>query len=67
MNNIGETRQSNNINKNDRLLITEDDYDTYNFPMYITQNTKPHAIHIDLLHIADENNTGHFVDIKDLT
>ena len=65
VNNIDESRQSNNINKDDRLLITEDDYDKYIFPMYITKNTKPKAIHIDLLHIVDEDNNGHFVYIKD--
>ena len=31
VNNIDESRQSNNINKDDRLLITEDDYDKYIF------------------------------------
>ena len=65
MNNIDESRQLNNIDKHDRLLRTEDDYDTSIFPMYITKNTKPNTIHIDLLHIVDEDNNGHFVYIKD--
>ena len=34
--------------------------------MYITKNTKPHVIQIDLLNIVDENNNGHFVNIKDV-
>ena len=33
--------------------------------MCTTQNTKSNVIHIDLLHIVDEDNTGHFVYIKD--
>ena len=33
--------------------------------MYITKNIKPNVIHIDLLHIVDEDNNGHLVDIKD--
>ena len=33
--------------------------------MYITKNSKPHVIHIDLLHIVDEDNNGNFVYIKD--
>ena len=33
--------------------------------MYITKNTKPNAIHIDLLHIVDAYSNGHFVYIKD--
>ena len=37
VNNIDESRKSNNINKDDRLLIAEDDYDKYIFPMYITK------------------------------
>ena len=53
MNNVDESRQLNNIGKNDRLLITEDDYDKYTFPMCTTRNTKPNVIHIDLLHIVD--------------
>ena len=51
--------------QNDRLLITEDDFERYNFPMYTTKNIKPTAIHIDLLHIVDEDSNGHFVYIKD--
>ena len=65
VNNIDESRKSNNINKDDRLLITEDDYDKYIFPMLITKNTKPNAIHIDLSHIVDADNNVHFVYIKD--
>ena len=52
--------------KNDRLLIIEDDYDKYIFPMYKRKNTQPNTIHIDLLHIVDEDSNGHFVYIKDL-
>ena len=37
MNNIDEHRPLNNIDKRDRLLIAEDDYDDYIFPMYITK------------------------------
>ena len=37
VNNIDETQQSNNMNQHDRLLITEDDYDKYIFPLYITK------------------------------
>ena len=33
--------------------------------MYITKNTKSKTIHIDLLHIVDEDNNGHFIYIKD--
>jgi len=33
--------------------------------MYITKNTKPKAIHIDLLPIVDEDGSGHLVYIKD--
>ena len=33
--------------------------------MYITKITKPNAVHIDLLHIVDEDNNGLFVYIKD--
>ena len=33
--------------------------------MYITKNTKSTTIHIDLLHIVDEDNNGHFIYIKD--
>jgi len=51
--------------QNDRLLITEDEYDKYIVQMYITKNTKPNVIHIDLLHIVDEASNGHFVYIKD--
>ena len=29
------------------------------------KNTKPNTIHIDLLHIVDAYNNGHFVEIKD--
>ena len=29
------------------------------------KNTTPHVIHVDLLHIDDEDNNGHFVCIKD--
>ena len=35
-NNIDENRQVNNITKNDRLLIAEDDYDKYIY-IYISQ------------------------------
>ena len=65
MNNVDEGRQVNNIDNNDRLLITEDDYDRSIFPMYITKNTKQNTSHIDLLHDVDEDNNGHFVYIKD--
>ena len=65
MNNVDENRQINNIDKHDRLLIKEDDCDKYIFPMYITKNTKPNTIHIDLLHIVDEDNNGDFVYAKD--
>ena len=61
MNNMDENRQLNDINKNARLWITEDDYAKYTFPMYITKNTKPNVIHIDLLHIVDEDDNVHFV------
>ena len=54
------------MTNNDGLLITEDDYDKCIFPMNITKNTKPDVIHIDLLHIVDEDSNGHFVYIKDL-
>ena len=47
MNNVDESRQINNIDKHDRLFITEDGYDKYTFPMYITKNTKPNVIQID--------------------
>ena len=57
VNNIDEDRQLNKI-KNDRLLITEDDYDRYIFPMSITKHTN----HIDLLHIVDETNENEEFD-----
>ena len=63
--NIDEHRQLNNLNKNDRLLITENDYDKYIAQMYITKNTKPNVIHIDLSHIVDEDSNGNFVYITD--
>ena len=47
VNNIDENRQVNNI-KNDRLLITEDDYEKYIFPMYITK--KLNQIQFILIH-----------------
>ena len=65
MNNVDGSRQVNNIDKHDKLLKTEDDYDEYIFPMCITKNTKPNTIHIDSLHIVDEDRNGHFVYIKD--
>ena len=37
VNNIAESRQLNNTSNNDRLLIAEDDYDEFIFPMYITK------------------------------
>ena len=33
--------------------------------MYITKNSKPNVIPLELLHIVDEDNNGHFVYIKD--
>ena len=48
------------------MLITEDDYEKYVFPVYITENIKPNAIHTDLLHIVDDDSNGHFVYMKDL-
>ena len=33
--------------------------------MYKRKNTQPNTTHIDLLHIVDEDNNGHFVYIKD--
>jgi len=65
VNNIDEHRQLSNININDRLLMTEEDYDKYIFPKYITKNTQPNSIHIDLWHTVDEDSNGHFVYIKD--
>jgi len=64
VNNIDENRQLNSISKDDRLLITEDDYAEYIFPMHITKNVKPNVIHIDLLHIVGEDSNGHFVYSK---
>ena len=49
MNDVDESRQINNIDKHDRLLITEDCYDEYVFPNVYNKNIKPNAIHIDLL------------------
>ena len=65
VNNIDERRQINNIDRHDELLITEDDYDKYIFPVYIIKIIKPDVIHIGLLHIADEDNDGQCVYIKD--
>jgi len=62
---LDERRQLNNIGRHDKLLITEDDYDKYIVPMYITKNIKPNTIHIDLLHIVDDDNIWHFVYIQD--
>ena len=35
--NIDGSRQLNNIDKHDKLLMAEDDYDKSVFPMYITK------------------------------
>ena len=37
----------------------------YIYSNVYNKNTKPNAIHIDLLHIAGEDRNGHFVYIKD--
>ena len=38
----------------------------YIYPnVFWTKNTKPDVTHIDLLHIVDEYDNGHFVYIKD--
>ena len=65
MNNVEKSKQINNIGKHDRLLITEDDYDKYIFPKYITK-TLNQIQFVLIYYIVDDGNNWNLYKLRTL-